>query len=370
MAASHARFSVSTLTSEGEKHAAYIKTVVDDEISHYKQPGYAILVSRNGSPLYMGAFGLADVASDLPISSTMAFDLASCSKHITGLAVMKLVEQGRLHLDAPLRSVVHDFAVPVVGRPVTIADLLHHISGLADYTDDKEFAKNNKGGLDFKLLDDESHLQWLNNTHPHHAPGKRYSYNNSEFVLLSLVVARVSGMRFSDFARSQLLAPAGVGHVYIRDGSAPRPPPPAAVSPYSVESEDEAATPTDAPTIITGDGNVFMSLRDFAAWEAALRDGRVVSLASLRAAWSNGKLDSGEDVDDDGSGYGAGFCVDYPDAGSVSHTGSWTGTSTAFIFTDTTRLTVAVFSNDGACDVMDMATAIKRRFEGENDDDE
>ena len=85
----------------------------------------------------MAGFGLANVKTRGPITPDSLFDLASVSKQMTGVAILTLVEQGKIKLEEPVVKYLKDFTVPVKGRPVTVNDLLHHVSGLADYTGDE-----------------------------------------------------------------------------------------------------------------------------------------------------------------------------------------------------------------------------------------
>src|ERR1044071_235059 len=112
-----------------------IRELVENKIDS-DGPGVAVLVSRNGVPLHMAGYGLADVKARLPITADSFFDLASVSKHMTGVAILTLAEKRKLTVERPVADYLKDFRVPIKGRAVTVTDLLHHVSGLADYTSD------------------------------------------------------------------------------------------------------------------------------------------------------------------------------------------------------------------------------------------
>jgi len=192
-----------------------IRALVEEKID-VNGPGVAILVSRHGVPLHMAGYGMADVKAGTPITPDSLFDLASVSKHMTGVAILTLVEKGTLKLDQPVAQCLEDFAVPVKGRAVTVTDLLHHVSGLADYTSDDWDGSDEE----FASLTPGTHLKWLNGTKPRRAPGVKYEYNNSEYVLLALIVERLSGQSFAQYVHDHLFAPAGMGHTVILDGTA------------------------------------------------------------------------------------------------------------------------------------------------------
>ena len=325
-------------------------------------PGAAILVSRNGAPVHLSGFGLADIKSKSPITPDSMFDLASVSKHVTGAANLRFIEQGKLDPDAPLKDVLPDFAVPEKGRPVTVADLLHHVSGLADYTGD-EWDGSDK---EFADLTPETHLAWLNGTTARRKPGVKFEYNNTEYVLLALVVERLSHQTFNEYVREQLFLPAGMRQTFVRDGTMDLPG--TTVKGYKVDDGGRVHR-ASSPTVITGDGSVYTSVRELALWDAALRSDTVIAHKSLQQAWTGGRLDSGKPVrDEDGNGYGYGWFTD-PDKPLVFHSGSWDGTSTFLIMGRNNGLTVAVLSNDENADTESLARAIYELFDDDGSRD-
>lgn len=321
-------------------------------------PGVAVLVSRDAVPLHLGGYGMADVDARKPITADSIFDLASVSKHFTGVAILTLVESGELREEADVVEYLPDYAVPVKGRPVTVADLLHHISGLADYCGD-EWDRDDD---EFAALTPESHLEWLNTTKPRRAPGVAYEYNNTEYALLALIVERVSGETFADYLQEHLFEPAGLQDTFVLDGNARLP---AKTVKGYVTNKDGKLERAMQPTIMTGDGNIYSSVRDLARWDAALREHKIISAASQQQAWSTGRLDDGNPIKDaDGNGYGYGWVVEKPGE-LVSHTGAWDGTSTFLSMNLRTGLTVAVLSNDETTDSEALADAIAELFEDE-----
>ena len=313
-------------------------------------PGAAVAVLQNGEVLVETAIGYADVGAETPIDSDSVFDLASVSKHFTAAAVQILVKEGRLDLRQPVRKYVPDFVDSEDGRAVRVSDLLYHISGLADYTSDDWDGSDRA----FARLTTESHLRWLNQQDAHALPGEVYLYNNSEYVLLALIVERVSGQRFAEFARRRLFAPAGMRATRVMERLDQR----FAGQVKGYESDDDGDfSPSSSPSIGAGDGNIFASLTDMIAWMRALDGNRVLDAAQKRLAWSNGKLDSGEPIDDDGTGYGFGWVID--GGGRVSHSGSWMGTSTYVLRDARAGVDVVVLSNDESADVESIAEALR-----------
>lgn len=326
---------------------------IDRKVGQYFRangPGAAILISRNGEPILMKGYGLANIRAGTPITPDSLFDLASVSKHFTAMAIMVLMERGKLQLDQPVTTCLPDFRVPVVGRPITLLDLLHHTSGLRDYTVD--FRGSNR---EFAELTTETHLDWLNGTEPRSGPGEKFQYDNSNYVLLSLIVERVSGQRFATFVKEQLFWKADMLKSRVYDGT--NPPPSRTVTGYIRKRSgvERSSWLTD----VTGDGNVYTSVRELARWDYALRKHLLVRRATQDAAWTNGQLDNGEAIRDEyGAGYGFGWGIDTRTL--VSHDGSWFGTSTYIVLDLRTGTTVAVLSNDENADVYSLGESIRR----------
>lgn len=334
-----------------------IRVLVENKIDSHG-PGVAVLVSRNGVPLHMAGYGLADVKAGTPITADSLFDLASVSKQMTAVAILTLVEKGKLKIERPIADYLDDFAVPVKGRAVTAADLLHHLSGLADYTSDDWEGSDEE----FALLTTGAHLKWLNGTKPRRAPGVKYEYNNSEYALLALIVERLSGQTFARYLHDHLFAPAGLKHTVILDGTAKLPG--TAVKGYATNDNGKVKR-SSAPTVITGDGSVYTSVRELALWDKALREHAIISRRSQEAAWTNGRYDNGKPIrDDDGDGYGFGWVIEEKRQ-VVSHSGGWSGTATYLIMDLKHGLTVAVLSNDDKAAVSDLAEKILKLFRAE-----
>ena len=344
---------------EPNARASEVRALVEKKID-LNGPGVAILVSRHGVPLHMAGYGLADIKAGTPITPDSLFDLASVSKHMTGMAILTLVEKGKVKVAKPVSDYLEDFAVSVKGRAVTVTDLLHHVSGLADYTSDDWDGSDEE----FAALTTRAHLKWLNGTKPRRAPGVKYQYNNSEYALLALIIERLSGQSFAHYAHDQLFGPAGMEHTVILDGATKLPS--TTVKGYATNDEGKVRR-SSTPTVITGDGSVYTSVRDLALWDKALRDCKIISKHSQELAWTGGRYDNGKPIkDEDGDGYGFGWVID-KDRHIVSHSGSWGGTATYLLLDLEQGFTVAVLSNDENTDTSSLAEKILALF-AKNDD--
>ncbi len=312
-------------------------------------PGAAIAIV-DGDQVTLACYGLANVESGLPIKPNTLFDLASVSKQFTAAAILRLDLDGELDVEQSVQSLLSDFRIPVKGRAITVSDLLHHLSGLPDYSSD-DWDGSDRG---FAELSTETHLGWLNRQRPLSAPGRRYRYNNSGYALLGLIIERLSGQSQETFMRERLFTPAGMRNVEVLDRIGERFP--RAAKGYA--AEDDEFSPSFSATRITGDGNVYAHIADMARWAQALEGDSIFSTAPRNRLWENGRFDNGRPLDDGaGYGYGLGWVLD-EDSDRQSHSGSWDGTATYLLRDGGSRRWVIVHSNDENADVESIADAL------------
>jgi CubicO group peptidase (beta-lactamase class C family) len=257
------------------------------------EPGAAVLVRRKGRTLLAHGRGVRDLRTREPIDARTAFRLASLTKAFTATAIGLLVRDGRLRYDQPLTDLL---AFPAYGRPVTLRHLLTHTSGLPDYEALMEKAERARGPLwtaERQIRDQEVLALLRAETSGLFAPGTRFSYSNSGYVVLGLVVARVSGRPFGDVLRERVFEPLGMHHTlayergtnevarraygHARDGGAFR------------EADQSSTSAT------LGDGGVYSTLEDLARWDDALRGYRLLSPAAMKPALTPVRLADGSE---------------------------------------------------------------------------
>lgn len=315
-------------------------------------PGVAVLVIQDNQILHAEGYGLSDLDTQTPITPETVFDLASVSKQMTAIAVLKLMEQGQLDLEAPVSQYLPEFSDLNPNNPVTIRDLLYHTSGLNDYTGEAWDGSDSE----FANLDLEAHLTWLNDQGALDEPGIAYEYSNSGYALLALIVQRVSGQPFTAFMATEIFQPLGMAstQVYRQLGQTI----PNQAMGYIVY-DDENIEPSSFPSVIAGDGNVFSSIIDLAQYDIALRQNQILSEQTLALAFTPGQFADGSVIDDGGEGYGMGWAIaeDY-----VHHGGSWLGTSTYYRHYLDPAVSIIVLSNDAAYDPVALSEAIADLF--------
>lgn len=177
------------------------KTTEIDKIFSWatpSSPGCAVAVSQHGKLVVNRAYGLADLERHVPLTTDSVFDAASIRKQFVAAAVLLLVEEGRLSLSDDVRKFIPE--LPDYGHTITLDHMLTHTSGLRDWIPLRNWANGSYDAMTMILRQ-----RGLN-----FAPGEEWSYSNSGYVLLTEIVARTSGMPFSEFARKRLFEPLGM----------------------------------------------------------------------------------------------------------------------------------------------------------------
>src|SRR5438874_2937942 len=237
---------------------------------HSDQPGLAVLVRHKGRVIYQRGFGVRDLQTRAPITAQTDFRLASCTKQFTAMAIMLLVHDGKLRYDTHLTDLFPDF--PAYGKAITIRHLLNHSSGLPDYEDLMEQSPSRWSETQ-QITDAEVLALLKSQTHGKFAPGSSWSYSNSGYVVLGLVVAKVSGQSFPDFLQARIFHPLKMSHTlaYVR-GKNEIPNRAYGHSPASDSMASGKFIQTDqsSTSATLGDGGVYSNLEDLARWDDAL----------------------------------------------------------------------------------------------------
>jgi CubicO group peptidase (beta-lactamase class C family) len=235
-------------------------------------------------------YGHADLAAKVPATADTIYDIASVTKLFTAVAIMKLVQAGKLDLSDDLASLVPEFPNAEQAQQITVRHLLSHTSGLADY----EAAHTKYWLAGGEPVTPAFVLDYLSGRPLDFEPGSRWSYSNSGYYLLGMIVERVSGRSYGEYVRAEIAVPLGLaatGPCDLLFGSAP------ATRGYDVaESGLVASRLIGAPNIVA-DGGLCSTVGDLARLPTALESGEVVSAASLATMREPTTLASGVAVD-------------------------------------------------------------------------
>jgi CubicO group peptidase (beta-lactamase class C family) len=255
-------------------------------------PGLAVLVRQDGRTIFAHGYGVRDLKSLIKIDSATNFRLASFTKQFTAMAVMLLVHDGRLRYDQTLTQIFPDF--PAYGKAITVRHLLTHTGGLPDYEDLMDAFEKGKPPIwiTTRQIQDHEVLELLKReTHAKFSPGASWDYSNSGYVVLGLIVAKISGQPFEDFLRARIFQPLHMDRTLAFVAGKNTIPDRA----FGHSKRNGAFIDTDqSPTSATlGDGGVYANLDDLAKWDAALTAHTLLGEDEMQPALTPAKLASG-----------------------------------------------------------------------------
>jgi CubicO group peptidase (beta-lactamase class C family) len=295
-----------------------------------------VRVDVDGEVAVERAFGHAHRGLDVAMTAQHQLAIASGTKGFTALVVMSLVEQGALDLDTPVRTILGD-DLPLVDDRVTVEHLLAHRSGIGDYLDEDEIEDPDAYLMPkpvHELVDTPDYLPILDGHPTKFAPGERFAYCNSGYVILALLAERVSGSTFHDLVGRRVCEPGGmVDTAFLRSDALP--------GRAALGYLDGVGLTTNVfhlPVRGSGDGGIYTTASDIHAFWVALMAGRIVSpdtVAEMTRPRSDG---------DDGLRYGLGFWLG-PEDGAVSLHGFDTGVGFVSVHHPGRRVTFSVLCN-------------------------
>ena len=164
----------------------------------------AVLVAKDGNIIYEKAFGEADKESKRPNTLDTKFNIGSIGKTFTAVSIMQLVEAGNLQLSDPLSKFLPDFPYPEKDR-ITIHNLLNHTSGLGDYLEHENYISKIPT---IRKIDDV--LPLVYDQKPEFQPGEGFKYSNSGYLLLGVIIQRVSGLSYPEYLERHIFKPLGM----------------------------------------------------------------------------------------------------------------------------------------------------------------
>lgn len=290
----------------------------------------AVCVAEQGEILYQAVFGYGDLKSKRKLTLDSVFELASLSKPFTALAIVLLEEQGQLAYDDFIDRWLPNFPYP----GITVRHLLTHTSGLPDYMD---LFQKHWDRREIATNEDVLRLLIECKPEPHFSPNEQWEYSNTGYVLLALLVERISGLGFAEYMETHLFHPMGMGktRVYNRRYSNEKIDDYAYGVVYDVWSgefvlPDELAETEYVVYLdgIQGDGTVNSTVGDLLLFDQALYTEKLVNEQSLQQAFAPVRLNNGETFD-----YGFGWILEKSEkrGKSVSHSGGWPGYATLMI---------------------------------------
>ncbi len=305
-------------------------------------PGCAVIVGQKGKIVYNKGFGAANIELNVPIRTDMVFNLASITKQFTAVAILQLVEKGKVSLADSIQKFIPDF--PSKGAVITIEHLLTHTSGIKDYMQ-MEFSGVNMERWDFspkQLIDS------FKSRSREFEPGTRFSYSNSGYYLLGYIIEVVSGMSYQDYLTRNIFEPLGMIHSYFdRDGIII----PNRVSGYRKEGAAYRNVDYWSPTIEYAAGGMISNVDDLFKWHRGLYSYQLLKKETLQKAFTSYLLKDGTTT-----GYGYGWFLKTANGiRSIEHQGGLPGFQTNEVYFPEQDVFIAIFCNSGSAPVDEMS---------------
>jgi len=259
----------------------------------------SVLISDHGKIVYEKSFGYSNAETRTPVTRDTLFLIGSVAKTFTAVALLKLKEQGRLELDDPITK----FLPKLPYKHITLRHLLTHSSGLLEYQSEEVIKEiSDKGVTNGELASVFVRLS------PKLAfePGSQWSYSNTNYILLALVVEKVSGETFPAFVKTQIFIPARMTRSFVSIKNVPqslksdvasgyRLTNPLAAAPVNVDTLEGARSAYSTKKNLVGSGNVYSTSRDLFKFHRALQYGKILGKQTLVEMYEPMRLSSGAD---------------------------------------------------------------------------
>src|SRR5580700_5486988 len=253
----------------------------------------AVLLAKDGKPIFTGAYGMADREKKNPNTLTTKFRIGSMNKMFTAVSILQLVQAGKISLSDPVGKYLTDYPNKDIATKVTIYQLLTHTGGTGDFFGPQFDAHR----LELKTLQD--YIKLYGERGPEFEPGSRWEYSNYGFLMLGVVVERVTGKSYYDYVSENIYAPAGMTSTgsFSEDQKVPD------RSIGYTQFDGEALHPnTDTlPYRGTSAGGGYCTVEDFLRFANALADHKLLNAQNTELL-TTGKVDTPR-----GSKYAFGF---------------------------------------------------------------
>lgn len=294
-----------------------IDALITKEFKDKDGPGGAFLVAKNGKPIYQKAFGKANLELDILLTPEYVFQLGSITKQFTAIAILMLEEQGKLKTSDPISKYIPDYPS---GEKITIHHLLTHTSGIKDFTKMKTLQEIAQKEMTPKMM-----VDFFKNEPAVSAPGEKFEYNNSGYVLLGYIIELTSGETYENFIEKRIFEKAGMNRsFYASDRQVIQ------KRAYGYQKKESGYV---NKTVISfsvpfASGSLMSNVSDMLKWQNALNQNLLLSAASAKKVFSKYKLNNGEEFT-----YGYGWHIREMDGISTrEHGGSIFGFKTMGVY--------------------------------------
>lgn len=285
----------------------------------------AVLVAKGPDILLDKGYGKAVAEWNIPDSPDAKFRIGSMTKQFTAALVLLEQEEGKLSVDDPIRKYLPDS--PAAWDKITIGDLLHHTSGVPNFIFDKRF-------FEWRMVarTPVEEMDFFKDKPLNFAPGTQWEYSNSNYMLLGMILEKVTGRRYVDLLQERILAPLGMKDSGLDDDDLILP---ERAEGYQPGSKGIVPVRSQSMSVAWSTGAMYSTTRDLLRWEQGLFGGKVLSALSLKQMTTATK-----------GNYGCGVFVSRKDDMEVvEHGGSIEGFNSYMIYVPARNIAVIALSN-------------------------
>jgi len=321
------------------KQLASIDDFVSHEMARQRIPGLELGIYSRGSILLAKGYGLANVELNVLVKPETIMQSGSVGKQFVSAAIMMLVEESKISLDDSITKYFSD--APAAWKPILIKNLLSHTSGLSEYESPDRTGPD--GPFYYRLDFTEDELAKKVEALPvEWAAGEKWDYRNTNYMLLGIIVHKITGKPYAEFLSERIFKPLGMTATRLvsdRDIIPNR------AAGYEIDRNGELKNQQwVSPTFnSTADGTGYSDVLDFAKWDEALYGTKLLKQSSLDRIWTVYPLNNGKP---NPAGYGFAWMIGAQDGHKrIEHGGAWQGFTCRISRYPDDSLTVVVFTN-------------------------
>jgi CubicO group peptidase (beta-lactamase class C family) len=307
---------------------AKVDEYIRSEMQAQQIPGLSLAVIMDGRIVLARGYGLANVEHQVPVKPETVFQSGSVGKQFTATAVMMLIEEGKLSLEDKITKYFPDG--PTAWRDITVRHLLTHTSGMGDYPNDFDLRRD---------YTEDKLYQRIKAIPLAFQPGEKWSYSNLAYVMLGILIHKISGRFYGDFLQERIFKPLNMSTARIISEADIVPNRAAGYRLVNGELKNQEWVSPSLNT--TADGALYLTVYDMAKWDAALYTEKLLKRSSLEQMWTPVRLNNGKRV-----AYGFGWRLgEVHGHRIVEHSGAWQGFVAQISRYPDDKLTIILFAN-------------------------
>lgn len=302
-----------------------------------------ILYSKNDSIVFMGSYGYSNMEMGKSLNANTLFDLASCSKQFTAVSIIQLIEKGLLSYHTKVNDIIEGFPY----TEITIDHLLRHQSGLPKFQNllyDKKYWNRKHAAQSKDVLRLLSEL----NLDLRFIPGTKYEYSNTGYVILSVIIEKLSGQTYRGYVEHELFQKAGMDASQVQPSSQYQPDSQNLALGYTLNKRKDLYQKVEIDkdhkhinwmSNVVGGRGIFTSIIDLEKWKQSIRYNKLISEDNKKRMFTPDSISSK---------YGYGFAIYNTQSKGkwVYHNGSWSGYKTMTLYLPETNEYLVILSNN------------------------